>query len=495
MALENPDIADSPRPGLPWPARASSALIQIVVFVCAVLSMGWWLRLPQPYALVESVPGMDGKSDRATADEEGVKIGAIFQTFDGTPSDIPGSWPGFRGLDGDAVVQEAAPLLASWPADGPRQLWSITLGEGHSGAAVANGRVYILDYDEENRRDSLRCFSLGDGLEIWRRSYDVHVKRNHGMSRTIPTLAHGFAVSIGPKCHVMCVDSDTGDFRWGIGMVEEYGTKIPGWYAGQCPYVDGNEVILAPAGTNVLAMGVDIATGEVKWTTPNPQKWNMSHASIVPMELGGRRMYVYAAVGGVAGIAADGADRGKVLWETSAFSPSVVAPSPVVLGDGRIFLTAGYGAGGAMIQVKPDGDSFTVDVLYKHRARDGLACEQQTPIFYKGLLYGIMPKDGGALRNQFVCYHPDGELVWASGKEARFGIGPFLVADGKILILDDDGKLTMIEASTTGYRQLAEAQVLDGVDSWAPPALVGGRLLVRDSREMVCLAIGKEIAE
>ena len=54
-------------------------------------------------------------------------------------------------------------------------------------------------------------------------------------------------------------------------------------------------------------------------------------------------MYVYSGIGGVVGIAAEGADAGKVLWESLKWGCSVVAPSPVCFPDGKIFLTAGYG--------------------------------------------------------------------------------------------------------------------------------------------------------
>ena len=44
-------------------------------------------------------------------------------------------------------------------------LWSIELGEGHAGAAVRDGRVFVLDYDRAASADVLRCFSLADGRE------------------------------------------------------------------------------------------------------------------------------------------------------------------------------------------------------------------------------------------------------------------------------------------------------------------------------------------
>ena len=77
--------------------------------------------------------------------------------------------------------------------------------------------------------------------------------------------------------------------------------------------------------------------------------------------------------------------------------------------------------------------------------------------------------------------------MWSSGQENRFGLGPYLLADGKLLILNEDGVLTVAEASTKGYRPLGSARVLDGPDAWAPMALVSGRLVARDSRRMVCI--------
>jgi outer membrane protein assembly factor BamB len=129
-------------------------------------------------------------------------------------------------------------------------------------------------------------------------------------------------------------------------------------------------------------------------------------------------------------------------------------------------------------------------VLFKHGPKDGLACEQQTPIYHDGLLYGIMPKDAGALRGQFVCYRPDGSLAWSSGQSNRFGLGPFLLADGKFYILDDDGMLTVIRASRDAYAPLAKAQVLHGQDAWGPICPVGDRMLLRDSTQMVCISVG-----
>jgi hypothetical protein len=71
----------------------------------------------------------------------------------------------------------------------------------------------------------------------------------------------------------------------------------------------------------------------------------------------------------------------------------------------------------------------------------------------------------------------------------RFGLGPFLRADDQMFLLDDDGTLSLIRASTRGYERLARARVLQGREAWGPMALVDGRLLLRDFEELICLDV------
>jgi len=455
-----------------------------------LIFLSWWLLYNPVKDFAESIPGKDNRPEILSSQTEAVNIGAFFASFDGIPSGIQENWPRFRGENFDNISRENIKLADSWGDSGPNILWSIDLGEGHAGPVISNGRIYVLDYDEGERADVLRCFSLDDSKEIWRRGYKLYVKRNHGMSRTVPAVSDKYVVTIGPKCHVMCVDAGSGNFRWGIDLEKEYGADVPLWYTGQCPLIDGSLAVVAVGGKSLI-IGIDCETGEVVWETPNPNNWKMSHSSVMPFSIHGKKMYVYCAIGGIVGVSAEGETAGEIIFETNLFNKNVVAPSPIYLGDGRIFVTAGYGAGSMMLKLKLDGDSFSAESLQTLKPGEGLASEQQTPIFYKGHLFSILPKDAGPLRNQFVCCHPDdcSKIVWSSGKTNRFGLGPYIVADGKFYILSDDGVLTVLRASTKEYIQLAQAKVLDGVDAWGPLAIVKGRLLARDSGRLVCIDV------
>ncbi len=422
-----------------------------------------------------------------------VDLRGIFAAGDGLPSSERASWPRFRGEHFDNVGRGEVPLAKAWGPQGPPVLWELALGEGHGGAAVRHGRVYLLDYDEERESDLLRCHSLEDGREIWRRWYRTGAKRNHGTSRTVPTVSEDHVLTLGPRCHLVCSDARTGDFRWGLDLAREYGAREPLWLSAQHPLIDGDTAVVAPAG-RALMIGLDAATGAVRWETPNPHGWQMSHSSIVPMTLAGRRMYVYAALGGLVGVAADGDEIGGILWEAEAWNHAVVAPSPVELGNDRILVTAGFGAGSAIFRIERQGGGFRA-ILERSLDRRDFACEQHTPILYRDHLYTVMPKDGGERAGRLVCASRRGEPVYDSETAQRFGLGPFLIAQDRLFVLSEDGTLTMAEASTEAWRPIAQAKVLDGRDAWAPLALAGGRLLLRDSERMVCLDLRETAAE
>ena len=485
-------------------SKITHSLLIIIPLICGILAsvaavktLMWWMdRSPQMDDFSLSVPGLDQVPEGARDQHDKVKIGESFKKFDVTCDQTlsTAQWPCFRGADLSNVSTDNIELADSWKESGPPVLWRVELGEGHAAPVIKDGKVYILDYLEEERADALRCFCLLTGKELWRRWYNVDTKRNHGRSRTIPAVADGCVVSIGPKGHVMCVDAKSGDLKWSIDLVSDYGAEIPQWYTGQCPLIDGEIAVLAPGGDDVLLIGADLQSGEVVWQAPNPHQWKMSHSSIMPMTLGGKKMYIYFALGGVVGVGADEENAGKILWETNFFAPSVVAPSPVQLDEGRIYLTAGYGAGSTVIQIVSQGDSFEVRTWTKYSPRDALSLEQQSAILYQNILFGIMPKDAGIRRQQLTaCASGDtSHFITPVDNDMRFGLGPFIIADDKIYVLDDDGTLTMLRFEQDHFKKLSEYKVLDGHDAWGPIAIADGLMLVRDSTSMACLDLTQD---
>jgi len=457
-------------------------LVPAGVAVAAIALLTGWLSVGTVDTLQARVPGSDmppGFDDGGPAELPEV-FGPI--AGDGAPADVQGDWPCFRGPLLDGICHDPTKLARKWPDGGPAALWSLVTGEGYAGAAIHGGRVFLLDYDREAGHDLLRCLSLADGREIWRTGYPVSVKRNHGMSRTVPAVTEKYTVTFGPKCHVMCIDTATGKPHWIVDLVSQFGAEVPPWYAGQCPIIVDDTVVLAPGG-DALMVALDCATGDTAWKTVNLRSWTMTHTSIAPLTLGDRPTYVYCGKGGVAGV---DATNGNLLWDSVDWKISIATcPSPTILDDGHVFFSGGYNAGALLMQLEQEGERIVPRTVERFKPAQ-FGSTQHTPILHDGFIYGVRERD-----KQLVCLDQRGREQWSSGSRNRFGLGPYLIADGLIFVLDDDGELTLAEATPDGYKQLDRVQVLDDHDCWAPMAMAEGRLIVRGLTKMVCLDVRK----
>jgi outer membrane protein assembly factor BamB len=403
-------------------------------------------------------------------------------------SALGGDWPQFRGPDRSNISSETG-LLRSWPAGGPKVLWKTPVCEGYAGAAIKGGRIYLNDYNLEKKEHLVRCISLATGKDIWQWSYPIEVRPNHGITRTVPAIGDSLIFSLDPKCRFHALDAKTGKLVWQKNLVEEYKTTIPGWYAGQNPLIDGDRVLLATGG-DALVIAFDQATGKEIWRTPNPGKELMSHSSLMPATIGGVKQYLYLTMKNLIGIAAE---DGKQLWSVPFIARIVAVPSPVSIGDGRIFVTSGYEAGSAMYQVEKGANGFSARKLYALTSTQ-FNSEAQTPILFQNHLFAVSSK----MRGRFTCLGLDGKVVWQSpvvsgdAEASRtFDLGGFLLADGMFFALDGkSGILRLIEANTKEYKELASAQILHGEDVWGPLALSDGKLIIRDMSQMVCLQVG-----
>jgi len=458
----------------------------IVVLIYTVAIVLWHLYTPD-FAVSIQNPGADNRPEGKSRKADDVLIGEFFMHYSESVSSLKGQWNCFRGGKYDNIVHTDE--VFNFSSDFPVQ-WKIETGEGHAAPAIYNGRVYLLDYEEALSSDVLRCFDLESGTELWRRWYRVPMKRNHGFSRTVPAVTDKYVITIGPQAHVMCCDPLTGDLKWSLDVQKQFQTEVPGWYAGQCPRIEDNQLILATAGAEILMVGVDCETGEIAWETPNSTGYKMSHSSVMPMVIHGKKTYVYAGVGGVCGISAETADKGKLLWNVEKWKPSVIAPSPLQISAGDIVLTAGYGAGSAWLQVKSTEGKWTANILDQFKPSEGLSSEQQTPLLYEQMVITVLPKVGGS-SGKLVAYSPSNirTPIWESAADERFGLGPYMIIANHLFALKDDGELYIYRLEQRKMTFVKKQRIMDGIDAWGPIAYADGYLIVRDDHWVYCLKI------
>ena len=447
----------------------------------------WHFYTPNLNIAIQN-PGADNRPEGNARKTDDVHIGEFFMRYAESTPTLKGEWNCFRGSDYNNIVRTNTAFDFSSDF---QIVWKVETGEGYAAPVICNGLVYLLDYDEKLKSDALRCFDLETGTELWRRWYRVPMKRNHGFSRTAPAVNDKYVLTIGPTAHIMCCNPVSGELKWSLDMQKQFETEVPFWYSGQCPRIENNQLIVAPAGKEVLMAGLDCETGEIVWQTPNVPEYKMSHASIMPMTVLGKKTYVYAGIGGVCGVSAETNDIGKLLWNVNTWQPSVIAPSPMQLSSDKILLTAGYGAGGAVLQIKHTNGVFATTITEKYKPNEGLSSEQQTPILYNNMVITIPPKDGGEIRGKLVAYSPTNihTPIWESEPNERFGLGPYMIIENHLFALKEDGELYVYRIQQQGLSFVKKQRIMEGTDAWAPMAYADGYLLLRDANGVYCLKI------
>jgi outer membrane protein assembly factor BamB len=146
--------------------------------------------------------------------------------------------------------------------------------------------------------------------------------------------------------------------------------------------------------------------------------------------------------------------------------------------------------------VKQEGMNFTAEVLEQHKSINGLASDQQTPILTGNSIWTVMPENSGALKKQLVCFNKSNLMkpVWSSGTDNRYGrgLGPFIASGDKLFLLDDDGNLFYFKREEASVSLISSHKILDGIEAWGPMAIAGNYLLIRDSKNLLCLYIGQK---
>ncbi len=388
-------------------------------------------------------------------------------------------WPRFGGPDGNNVARETG-LMKTWPEGGPKVLWSAKLGPGFGSPAAEAGKVYILDRIA-GQKDVLRCLDLKDGKEIWQFAYDAPGKPNYPGSRSTPTVDKELVFTIGPYGHLHAVSKTTHEPKWKANLLKDFGGKLPRWAVAQSPVVYGDTVIAIPNGSKAGVVAFEKNTGKVAWQS-KPLQGGMSYASPVVTSMGGVDQVLAITTTQTVGV---DAKSGKVLWKTGDWTCQIPIASAAPVGDGRIFVTGGYGAGAALFKVDKAGAGFNVKTLWKTKQ-----CNDQihSPVLYKDHLY--LNGNDKAKKNGFMCMDLNGKVLWKTGRNPGFDWGGLLLADGMIYAVDGTkGDLCLIKPTPEKYTEVGRINVLSGAQIWAAIALADGKILCRDQKQLKCIDV------
>jgi len=376
-------------------------------------------------------------------------------------------WPQWRGPNRTGVSLEKG-WSTTWPTEGPKRLWEAKVGVGWSSFSVANGKAYTMG--NEGEVDFVYCFDAATGKTIWTHKYDCSSKDPNGYpgTRCTPTVDGDRVYSVSRQGHFFCLDAATGAVKWSKDFGKDFGSKPPTWGFAGSPWIEKDWVVYEVGGEGASVVAFNKLTGEVVWKNGNDAP---GYSSIVAFDLKAERSFVqFSGSQIILRRMKDGAEVGRTEWKTSY---GVNAATPIIEGD-KLFLSSGYGYGCALFQMKADG----LEQVWRSKKMKN---HVDSCVLWEGYLYGY---DENTLR---CLDFKTGEEKWAEGK---YGKGSVLLADGKLLLYGQKGKLGVAAASPEGYKEVVSADILKDNDTWAPPALANGRVYLRARSQVVCLDLG-----
>ena len=394
-------------------------------------------------------------------------------------------WPQYLGPDRNAISPEKG-LLRSWPADGPKVLWTVPLGEGFGGPAVSEGKVYVYDRVDD-RVNVLRCFDLATGREEWTFSYEAPGSVSYDGSRSVPAIdgSRIYVCDVFGNFH--CVDKNTHKALWNKNIWTDFSkAEIPKWAIAQNPLVYKNMVIIASQTEDAGIVAYDKVSGDIVWKTPKlPGDAGYVSPEIVKINNEDHLVMISASryEGSKGAVCGFDPGSGTLLW-TYEWKCKTPIPNVTETGNNRLFVTGGYRAGGALIQIEKHGKTWAAkEIMFSKE----FGTHVHPAIFYKGYLYSQCTNN--QVREGFMCMDLKGSIKWKTGRKPNFDKGGFILADDMIISSDGGKMLYLIEPTPQEFRVLAKAELLDTKQAWTPLALSDGKLLIRDQKQMKCVLV------
>ena len=398
---------------------------------------------------------------------------ATAATSPGTPPvpDARGGWPDFRGRNRDGRY-DAAPIRTDWPKEGLPLLWKQPIGLGYASFVVAGGRAFTIE--QRRRQEVVAAYLVETGRELWTNSWEGEFVEGMGGDgpRATPTYDEGRVYALGALGEFRCLDAATGAVIWRKNILEENGAANLDWGMAAAPLiVDDTVVVLpgAPAGKSVVAYNK--RTGQLVWSALDDRQ---SYTSPMLVTIAGLRQILVVSARRAMGLSAG---EGRVLWEYPwDTNMGINVAQPVLLDGDRVFLSAGYDHGAAVVHLTRRGDAFAVNTVWENRRMKN---KFTSSLLYRGYLYGL---DESIL----ACIDAaTGELKWKGG---RYGYGQVMAAGDHLIVLSEDGDVVLVKATPDRHEEIARFSAIDG-KTWNHPVIADGRLLVRNLREMAAFDI------
>ena len=389
-------------------------------------------------------------------------------------------------------ISDATGLADSWEESGPPLIWSRPLGLGHSAIVIDDGTLYTMYRPgEETRRrgawesrEFVIAMDAATGETAWEYEYSsrpLHFQFGAGPHAT-PLVVGDLLFTAGTNKQIHAFDKKTGRIVWSHDLVADYDSPPtlirPSVTAGfaSSPLAYNDTVIIQAGGPGQAVMAFKQIDGALVWKSGD---FLTAQAAPLLIDVGGQTQLVILGGQSVNGL---DPDSGRILWSHPHDTQGDMNNSMPVWGsDNILFISSGYNQGSRGLRLsREDGKTRVEELWFTDRLRLMFA----NAIGLGDYIYGTDGNFGPAFLTGLDVR--TGEILW---QQRGFGRSSLLYADGKAIIMDEDGDLVLARLSPDGGDVLAQAQLFN-TTSWTVPTLVGTTLYARDREKIVALDVG-----
>jgi outer membrane protein assembly factor BamB len=396
------------------------------------------------------------------------------KTQTGTRTSPAGDWLvwGGRGRD---FIAPAIELPSSWPAGGPRRLWSRDLGDGYSGIAVEGTTLYTAF--RRGSKDVVTALDARTGKTLWEYAYEAPYQNSYSEVApgpyAMPQVIGDRLVTASAIGQIHSIDKKTGRSVWSKDLYREFsGTRLPhGYSCHALPYKDS--LILLAGGPGSAALALRQSDGAVLWKSMDSRN---AYSSPLLIEVDGQPQVVALMASEAIGFSPD---NGELLWRHSHPTQYGIAVStPAWTPWNLLFISSAYNHGSRVLELHQSGGKTTVKELWYNQK---LQSHFGTVIRNGNYIYLSSGYNGPAF---MTCVNMrSGQVVW---QERGFAKAHLLQVGGKSILLDEDGTLALVALGPGGFKVLAKESLLQRT-AWTPPTLSGSTLYIRDRRVLMAL--------
>jgi len=407
-------------------------------------------------------------------------------------------WPQWMGPQRDNVWRETG-ILQRFPPGGPPVVWRTPVAGGYAGPAVADGRVFLMDYvtaddvkvenferQEFTGIERVLCLDEATGEILWQHDYPVKYTVSYPAGpRCTPSVEDNRVYTLGTEGDLFCFDVTDGSILWQKDLKQVYQTKAAMWGYAAHPLIDGDKLLTLAGGSGSHVVALNKMTGQELWRAGDSPETGYSPPTII--EYAGVRQLVLLQPNAVAAV---DVETGRPLWSVpyQADSGSIIM-SPIRVGT--YLYAAGFNNRSLLLKMDPQQP----EVSEVWRDRRNVICPVNVqPFVIDDVVYGMDQK--GVMRAMRL---PDGQQLWESndsiGTRPAGSETTFIVRhEDRFIMFNELGELLWARLSPEGFEELDRVKVIEPTNLafgrdvvWSMPAFANRRIYVRNDREIICL--------